>query len=577
MRVELAKAAGFCMGVRRAMDIALHTARTAPRPVFTYGPLIHNPSALSLLRVRGVGVLTEIPDRGHGTVIIRAHGVPPGDRQRLEAAGFDVVDATCSRVVKVQMIVRRYAREGYRCLLIGDKGHPEVIGIMGHAEGSGILVAGEEDIEALTDLDRYIIVAQTTQDRERFDRWCERILDRHPGGQVFNTICDSTHKRQAEVRRLASRVEAVVVVGGKQSANTRRLAEIAGECGSVAVAVETDEDLDMETLARFKKVGITAGASTPNWVINRVVREIGALPGTHEPLWVRWVYRGVRFLHESNLWTALAAAALACSVAVADSGGTHIVTASLMAFCYIFAMHTLNRLIDREAGEYNDPLRARFLARNRGIFYSFSLAAVLAGLGLSLHVSFPSFVFLLALTAFGVLYTTPLIPGPGRSRSLKDLPGSKALFVALAWASVTVLVPLTAWPPSPDTARWVLFVLVAILVYLRAALMEILDVQGDRIVGRETLAVFVGEGRAVFLVRFLALALAACSVAFPALGLITWHALAFLPVSLWVLGLSRLFSGERVGQNLRLEIMLEASFFLFLVGVLLIDAFMGMS
>jgi (E)-4-hydroxy-3-methyl-but-2-enyl pyrophosphate reductase len=575
MRVELAKAAGFCMGVRRAMDIALHNARTAPKPVFTYGPLIHNPSALSLLRARGVRVLTEIPDRGHGTVIIRAHGVPPGDIQRLEDAGFHVVDATCSRVVKVQMIVRHYARKGYRCLLIGDKGHPEVIGIMGHAEGSGILVASEEDTEALTDLKTYIIVAQTTQDRERFNRWCERILARHPNGQVFNTICDSTHKRQTEVRRLASRVEAVVVVGGKQSANTKRLAEIAGECDKFVMAVETDEDLNMETLVRFKKVGITAGASTPNWVINRVIREIGALPGSHEPLWAWWVYRGARFLHESNLWTALAAAALGWSVAVADREGVHALTASAVAFCYIFAMHTLNRLIDREAGEYNDPLRARFLAQNRGIFFTCSFAAVLAGLGLCLHVSFPSFVFLLALTAFGVLYTTPLIPGPGRSRSLKDLPGSKALFVALAWASVAVLVPLTAWPPSSDTARWVLFALVAVLVYLRAALMEILDVQGDRIVGRETLAVFVGEERAVFLVRFLALALAAASVALSALGLTTWHALAFLPVSIWILALSRLFSGERVGQNLRLEIMLEASFFLFLLGVLLIDACMG--
>lgn len=560
------------MGVRRAMDIALKAAQETPRPIYTYGPLIHNPSALVLLRARGVEVLERIPERGEGTVIIRAHGVPPEEKERLLRAGFQVLDATCARVVKVQMIVRRHAREGYHCVLIGDPGHPEVIGIMGQAEGRGILVSSEEDIEALPPLDRYIIVAQTTQDRERFLKWSERILASHPGGQVFNTICDSTHKRQVEARRLAQELDAVVVVGGRQSANTRRLAEIVSATGKIAMAIETDEDLDKEALAHFSHVGVTAGASTPNWVTNRVVREIEALPGKHEGVWRRASYRGMRFLLESNLWTAMAGASLAWGAAIILDRPDRLPDAPLMAAGYIFAMHTLNRLLDCEAGQYNDPLRARFLSRNEKPLIAASGLAVAGSLALTWSSGRPAFVLLLALTALGVLYTLPFFPGRRRYKALKDLPGSKTLFVALAWGTVTVLLPTGILPSQSGLEAWSIFGMAAILVYLRSALLEILDVQGDRIVGRETLAILIGESKALRLVRFLALGLFVGAVALPALGWVSWRAAAFVVPALALLGLLIPFSGQRIGQNLRLEFLVEGTFFVLMGAALILHS-----
>jgi len=570
VKVAIARVAGFCMGVRRAVDMALEASNTALKPVYTYGPLIHNPSVLSLLEARGVNILREIPEHGKGTVIIRAHGVLPQEMERLRKAGFNVLDATCSRVIQVQMIVRHHARKGCQCVLIGDRGHPEVAGIMGYAQGRGILVDSEADIEDLPILTNYIIVAQTTQDRERFEVWTRRILEKYPGGKVFETICDSTRKRQAEVRRLAAEVDAMVVVGGRESANTRRLAEIVAECGKPAIAVETEEDLDPVRLAGLQKVGITAGASTPNWIINRVVRAVEALPGAGDAAIQRGLYRLVRFLHESNLWTALAGGALGLAVSRMETSALGPGATVAMTFCYIFAMHALNRLIDWQTCEFNDPLRARFLFQHKGVFYTLAVLAVCASLWIAWTGSAASFALLLALTAFGVLYTMPFLPGGGRS--LKDLPGSKTVFVALAWASVAVLVPDMGWDLPQDARRGILFVLVAVLVYLRAALMEVLDVQGDRIVGRETLTVVMGEEKTTRLVQILSLTLGAVSVVFATLGSVPLAA-AFCPASLWMFWLAGRFRGERLGQYLRLELMVEASFFLLLGCVFLLDRF----
>ncbi len=574
MNVQMAKVAGFCMGVRRAMDMALEASQKATHPVYTYGPLIHNPSALLVLQARKVEIIKEIPKKGHGTVIIRAHGVPPEDKTRLLAAGFKVVDATCPRVIKVQMLARHFARKGMKVILIGDEGHPEVLGILGHAGGQGILIADEEDLNdliSLAHLGDYIILAQTTQDRERFQDWSQRILQRFPGGRVFNTICDSTHKRQAEVRRLASEMDAVVVVGGKQSANTRRLAEIVEECGKTAIPVETEEDLDRESLSHFRRVGVTAGASTPNWVINRVVREIQALPGIHEPGWYRFVYRLVRFLHEANLVTALAGGALAWVTFHILNGFSP--TSSLLipptsvavAFCYIYAMHTLNRLIDKEAGEFNDPLRAKFLARHKASFITVSLAAIFLSLLLAWSIGLSAFIMLILLSVFGILYTIPILPGKRTTKSLKDLPGSKTLFVALAWSAVCVLAPLGVWPSAFSLPQWLLFLLVGILVYLRTALLEVLDVQGDRIVGKETLAVLIGEKKAVKLVAVLAGCLAGLSVALSLSGIISQQGMILALPAIYLIWLSKRFLGGRIGQNLKLETMVEASFFLLLI------------
>ncbi|MFH7321233.1 4-hydroxy-3-methylbut-2-enyl diphosphate reductase [Desulfurivibrio sp. D14AmB] len=277
MKVILAKHAGFCMGVRRAVETTLKLVETRQAPISTFGPLIHNPQVLDMLAEKGVHVLEEVPADTRGTVVIRAHGVPPARKKHLEASGAVVEDATCPRVVKVQAIIDKYRRQGYTTVIVGDRDHAEVEGLMGHAGRAGLVVSRMSDLDGLELSPPYIVVSQTTQDEEMFQAITAAILERYPGGKVFNTICDSTHKRQDEVREMCHQVDALVVVGGRNSANTKRLAEIADGLNCPVFLVETESELDPEKLRAYQLVGVTAGASTPAWIIREVVETLESI------------------------------------------------------------------------------------------------------------------------------------------------------------------------------------------------------------------------------------------------------------------------------------------------------------
>lgn len=281
MRVILAKTAGFCMGVRRAVDLALAEADKHSETIFTYGPLIHNPQVLESLRSKGVDIIEQPPGTDsvkRGTVIIRAHGVPPQDMQQLGEAGFDnIIDGTCPHVGRVQKIIDQATRQGHDVIIVGDADHPEVVGLLGHSSGRGHVVNSPQAVKALPELHHPVLVAQTTQDEAVFDAVEEAVRGRYIDAEIHTTICAATHRRQEEARRLAERVDAMVVVGGRNSGNTARLAHIAAASGKPAVWVETPEELDLSQFAGLEVVGVTAGASTPNWLIEKVVEELESL------------------------------------------------------------------------------------------------------------------------------------------------------------------------------------------------------------------------------------------------------------------------------------------------------------
>jgi len=563
MRVKLARVAGFCMGVRRAMEIALEASRNAPKPVYTLGPLIHNPSALALLEKQGVYVLNRIPQKGSGTVIIRAHGTPPSTIEKLKQAGFSIKNATCPKVVKVQMLAKTYAQKGYNCILIGDKGHAEVIGILAHAGDKGILISSEEDIAKLPKLDKYIILAQTTQDRKRFERWCKKILEKNPGGKVFDTICDATFRRQREVRRLAQKVEAMVVVGGKNSANTKRLAEIASQCNTFTMAIETAEDIDFEKLKEFSSVGVTAGASTPNWVINQVVKQLETFPGKKETILERAGRKLIRFLLEANLMTGLAGFSLALGIGLILGLGTRSIIAACAAGGYIYAMHTLNRLLNREAGRYNDPLRADFLSTHQKALIALSILLSLLSIIISFYLGKDAFLTYLTLSLLGALYTARLFTDKRLKRKRINLSGTKSFFVPLAWSIVSVIAPTIDLNIFYQKQILILFVLSLSIVFLRSALLDVLEIHGDKIVGRETIAVILGETKTIKLIRGMAFLTALASLLLVIYKITPIGIICFFPIALLFLLLSYMLKGEAIGLLLRLELFVELNFILF--------------
>lgn len=552
------------MGVRRAVEMVLEVPKKHKGPIHTFGPLIHNPQVLSLLKEKGVSILNDIPDHGSGTVLIRAHGVPPEAKANLEKAGFNIIDATCPRVIKVQSIIRKHAEKGYACIIIGDRDHPEVVGLMGYAGENGHAIDKQKDLDSLPRFDRAIIVAQTTQNvlfYEAVKDWAKR---RFPHYKLFDTICDSTQKRQAEVHRLADSVDAIIVVGGHNSGNTKRLAEIARQTGKPTYHIETESELDFEAIAPARTVGITAGASTPNWMIKKIYRSLEVLTFKKGESWHRLVFGIQRALLQTNIYVSIGAGCL-CYACTKLQGVLNIFPYVLISVLYIQSMHILNNLIGTKADQYNDPERASFYSKNK--FFLALLAFISGGVGLTTAYALGriEFLMLFIMSIMGLSYNLTLIPerfSRIRYRRIKDIPGSKTILISMAWGVVTSILPALSSPEGVRMNTVPVFLWAASLVFVRTAFFDILDMQGDRIVGKETIPILVGEKRAMRLLKrvlatnVLILVLSSAFRLIPSFGV----ALAICPVFVFII-LATHEKGHML-PGTRLEFLVETSFVL---------------
>ena len=281
MNVELAKTAGFCFGVKRAVDtVYQQIEQYRGEKIFTYGPIIHNEEVIKDLRSHGVEVLNdeeELKTADADVVVIRSHGVAKYIYDILEERGITCVDATCPFVKKIHKIVAEKSAEGSYIVIVGNGEHPEVQGIRGWAGEQVTVVQTQEDAERfeLPDKDRKVcIVAQTTFNYNKFKELVEIISKKRYDIVVLNTICNATKERQTEARQIAARVDAMVVIGDKRSSNTQKLFEICKEECLNTYYIQTLDDLDINQLRSVESVGITAGASTPNKIIEEVQNNV---------------------------------------------------------------------------------------------------------------------------------------------------------------------------------------------------------------------------------------------------------------------------------------------------------------
>lgn len=271
MDVILAKSAGFCWGVRRAIERARHVVQTANEPVLTDGPLIHNEQMMAQLRTEGIREAEDPFALQRGVLILRAHGVSPERRARLAELPARIVDATCPDVARIQGLIRRSVRRGRHVIIFGDPEHAEVMGLLGHAQGQGSVIRTPEEAAALPDLAAVSLVAQSTQLPASYRRVADAVLSRFPNAEVLDTICPATKNRQEELMAIARESEALVVVGGLHSANTLRLVDLASGLRPT-FHIQTPDQLRREDFLNVKTVGLTAGASTPEFIIRDVKR-----------------------------------------------------------------------------------------------------------------------------------------------------------------------------------------------------------------------------------------------------------------------------------------------------------------
>ncbi|MDR1915606.1 MAG: 4-hydroxy-3-methylbut-2-enyl diphosphate reductase [Synergistaceae bacterium] len=277
MKLVVASPTGLCFGVRRAID-QLERALGEYREVYSLGSPIHNPQEVARLSALGLKLAEHAEDVPQGSVtFVRAHGVSKAELEELRNRRGVVVDGTCPFVRTAQERAESLSGEGYKVVILGDSKHPEVRGILGHIDGESLVISGESEIDAGTRYRRLGILSQTTQWEASLAAVVSKLVLLTDEIKVYNTICRATIERQESIRRLGAQVDGIVVIGGRNSANTRKLVEIAESLGVSAMWVEHPDELDGRWMQGKSSIGVAAGGSTPDWLINEITEKIKRL------------------------------------------------------------------------------------------------------------------------------------------------------------------------------------------------------------------------------------------------------------------------------------------------------------
>ena len=274
MKVIIAENAGFCFGVKRAVEMTSKELNTPEKDIYSLGPLIHNEQAVKKLEDEGLKTIDSIDNITDGKVIIRAHGVTKTMVNDINAKKLDIVDTTCPYVKSVHKRVEDFQKQGYNIVIIGDSMHPEVIGINGWCNDKAFIVNSEEEAINLPKMDKIYIVSQTTNTKSKFDKLSTIIKENNEEVEIFNTICNATTVRQESCKEVASKVDAMIVIGGYHSSNTNKLVEVSKKYCNHVYHIEMTKELPLQELSKFNTIGITAGASTPDWIIKEVVETV---------------------------------------------------------------------------------------------------------------------------------------------------------------------------------------------------------------------------------------------------------------------------------------------------------------
>lgn len=554
LQITVAKSAGFCPGVKNAIDKVLELAKHSKKSIYTLGPLIHNKQVIETLREKNISAVASVDEikTSDAILVIRAHGIPPEEEAKIRAGSIEVMDATCPLVKRVQENIRDHSRRGYATIIVGDRDHAEVIGLMGYAEGPCHVVSGPEEAAALPRMEKANIVAQTTQEADVFFAAAEAARKACGELIVSNTICNPTKQRQTETVEFSRNSDLVIVVGGKNSANTARLFQICERLAKKAVHIEREDELREELFKGAAKVFITAGASTPSWMIEKVLEKARELSGRAESPLAEKLSFAWKLVVTGSLYTALAAVALTY-VCMKLEGTPVSRKLLLMAGLFAFSLHMANRAVEKGAAA---PDKARNLLFVRYKTFSRASALVTGMLAVLLSAALGWKVFLAAafFWAAGMMYPYKL--------PLAAFPASKDTVTALGWAFMCAWAPglWHAGTASKSTHLAVLFAF--LLVFMRSVLSGVINAHSDMIVGKENFYKAAGP-RLTYAALFSILAfLAATLLALKGLGWKPHLAAALLTGLVYYLGLLLFFLLRRLPERITAETLIDTQFIL---------------
>lgn len=498
MKIELARHSGFCMGVRDAILTIVEELNTTGDEILVYGPLIHNPQTVSILGRRGLKTIHDLNEIDGKTIAVRTHGIPIENLRDIKARSRRYLNLTCPRVSRVQGLIKNYSGRGYYTIIIGDRDHAEVLGLKSYAAAGVSVVSAPEDLDAIPAAEKYIVVSQTTQDLDQFSSIVTELEKRFPNVTVFNTICDSTHNRQSDIRDgIARNIDALVVVGGRESANTARLAQMGRECGISTFHIETEAELKAENFRNIRHVLVTAGASTPGWIINNVMERLYEIQYGNSRFFPGVLIKILDFILRTNLLSS-AAAAFVTLFALKFAGFAADPAPALASFLYIFAMYTLNNHFEMDSLLIRNPVKYAIQNRFKRVLLP---AAVLSLVGcLYLAAGYAPFIALgyFVSCLLGAVYSTRhmkrLVAATGVTLIQKAYT-LKNIVSGFGWLIVTTVLPLAALDAEPIVYLAACSFVFA-LVFFRNILLDIIAFQGDLIFGMHTFSTMLGVATA---------------------------------------------------------------------------------
>lgn len=488
------------MGVKKAMNMALLASENSKERIYTLGPLVHNNDAVNMLKNNDVYPVEKMDDIHDKTVFIRAHGVPPEDEEMLRKGNNTIINATCPYVVRVQEITKQYAQDNYTIIIVGDHGHAEVDGLLGYCRDKRYVVADIEEARALPELKDVCVIAQTTQSNELFLAVVSEFEKRFKNVVVKNTICGATSTRQAEALELAEQVDCMIVVGGRHSANTKRLEDICLETGTPTTLIENASQLDKEALKKCDHIGVTAGASTPSWVIDEVVKELESIETSPVPAFVSTLIKLFNLSIDTSFFLGIGAVSLYYSIAFfLGVDAFSDIRLPLLIYLFINSVHFINSFYEERSRKKLDEPDGFFSVQKFG--FSLALIYLFVSLILAARLHWLIFMIHLLLCTLGMLYSKIFFPKHIAEKigfkSLKDVPASRDIFQSIAWAIIMVGYPVIF--NDIDIARpkiWIASFFVGCIVFARSIVYDIKDIRLDKMIGRETLPVLLGDKKA---------------------------------------------------------------------------------
>ena len=559
MKIELAKHSGFCFGVKNAIVRVVEEINSSDDPIHVYGPLIHNPQTVDILEERGLRTIHELDDIDGKQVAVRTHGIPIDESKEIKKHASRMINLTCPRVARVQSIIKKHSATGCHTIILGDADHAEVIGLKSFASSGVTIISSAEGNMKIPPAEKYLLVSQTTLDRDLFNRIVDDLGSKLDNLTVMDTICDSTRNRQDDVHEgIRKGIDTLIVVGGKNSANTTRLAGIGRENGVRTFHIETEKELNFEDFEDTRYVLVTAGASTPGWIINNVLERLYDIKFRKGNFIMKFSKMLLEFLVRTNSLSATFAFFVTWFLQ-STGGNLKDLSLPVISLLYIFSMYSTNNYLDRDFLKVSNSHKYGIYKKYGNALMFLSLVALGASFYIVRDYSALPVVLLAFSYVLGFIYFTSPVKGFVHALKVPFLRKfySSKIVTSIGWLTVVVLLPALQYDLDLSILVFVATLLICIITE-RHLLLGSVAYQGDFIFGRISLAIWLGPKRTSMLYYILS-TLSAITCASAALLTGNYLLPVLLVPVLFYLALLKVLDRVEYPVSLRYEILIDVN------------------